>query len=134
MQATGDRAIVTSVRIRCAAALMVAAGLLIVPLVALYCDEGDAASMACCKGDMAGCNQPGKTEDCCRKGVASRENALNLVKASRLDKPAAVSLPDFALTAATPPAAVLVPASVVAASHLVPPGAPSPPLTSVLRL
>ena len=134
MRTSGDHVIVTSVRIRCAAALVVAAGLLIVPMAALYCDATDAASMACCKGDMAGCNQPGKTQDCCRKGVASHEAVPNFVKASRIEKPAAVSLPDFALAAVTPPVANLGPAARVAASHLAPRGAPSPSLTSVLRL
>ena len=122
------------VRFRWAAALMVAAGLLIVPVAALYCDASDAASMACCKGDMAGCNQPGKTEDCCRKNLAGRETVLNFVKASRLDKPAPISLPDFALATVTPPAAALAPASLLAASHLVPRAAPPSLLTSVLRL
>jgi hypothetical protein len=42
---------------------------------------------------MASCNQPGKTEDCCRKGVANCETPLDLVKASRLDKPGATIVP-----------------------------------------
>lgn len=37
------------------------------PLFALYCNDTSEAAMACCQGDMANCNQPGKTEDCCNK-------------------------------------------------------------------
>jgi hypothetical protein len=125
---------VVLVGIRWAAALMLAAGLLIEPVAALYCDTLDAASMACCQGDMAGCNQPGKTEDCCRKGVANRETPLDLVKASRLDKPGARSFPGLSLAAYTLPIAVLPPSGVFALSHPVPRAAPSPPLISVLRV
>ena len=131
---TDDRGIVTSVRIRWAAALTLAAGLLIEPVAALYCYTRDAASMACCRGDMAGCNQPGKTEDCCRKGVANRETTLDLVKASRLAKPGATSFPSLSLAAYTVPTVVLGPSAIFALSHPVPRAAPSPPVISVLRV
>ncbi len=129
-----DHGNVMSVKIRWVAPLVAAAGLLIEPVAALYCDTRDVASMVCCKGDMAGCNQPGKTQDCCRKGVANRETALDLVKISRLDKRGFASVPGFALAACTLPTAVLRPVGVFALSHPVPRAAPSPPLISVLRV
>lgn len=58
-------------------------GLAASPVAALYCSEGDAAAMACCREDMSQCNQPGKTDDCCRTSPdESREHgALPALKA-----------------------------------------------------
>ena len=131
---TAIRAMVMSVKTRWAVALFAAIVLLVVPVASLYCQVRDAAAMACCRGDMAGCNQPGKTEDCCRKNPTSHETTLNLVQAGRLDRPAAVSLPDFAVPAATPVTAALRPWALLDVFHLAARAAPSPPLTSVLRL
>ncbi len=36
------------------------------PLASLYCDNSTPAAMACCRNKAPECNQPGKTDDCCR--------------------------------------------------------------------
>lgn len=51
------------------------------PLLALYCNDTSEAAMACCQGDMANCNQPGKTEDCCKKSPQRGDGAAVLLKA-----------------------------------------------------
>jgi hypothetical protein len=51
------------------------------PLLGLYCNDASEAAMACCQGDMANCNQPGKTEDCCKKSPQPGDAAAVLMKA-----------------------------------------------------
>ena len=133
MCARDDRANVVGVRVGSVAALLVAGGLLILPVAPLSCDESDAASMACCKGDMAGCNRPGKTEDCCRKNIAGRETALDFAKASRADEPGAVS-PDAFVVTHTSPTVSLEASAIVRGCPRVPHISPSPPRSGVLRL
>jgi hypothetical protein len=51
------------------------------PLLGLYCNDASEAAMACCQGDMANCNQPDQTEDCCKKSPAPGDAAAVLLKA-----------------------------------------------------
>jgi hypothetical protein len=50
-----------NVVIRAVTIALFAASLVGSPLLALYCNDTSEAAMACCQGDMANCNQPGKT-------------------------------------------------------------------------
>lgn len=68
------------------AAVVIALSLLGSPLAALYCNQTDAAAMACCRTGMASCNVPGKTEDCCKRVPAGQENQTTALKAERLEK------------------------------------------------
>jgi len=115
------------------AALMLAVGLVASPVAALFCAEGDAAAMACCREDMSQCNQPGKTDDCCRTspGVSRDQGALPALKsglnAPSLDSHAAL-LPQSALA---DQAGFLVLAH---APHSVPTPQASPPRSPILRV
>ncbi|HXB55330.1 MAG TPA: hypothetical protein VN461_11135 [Vicinamibacteria bacterium] len=62
------------------------------PVAALYCGEGDAATMACCKRDMSNCNRPGKTEDCCHPSAASGGFV-----AAKVDQSPRLAPPSFSL-------------------------------------
>ncbi len=45
------------------------------PLAGLYCDDSGPAAMACCQNKASECNQPGKTDDCCRKVPVEKATA-----------------------------------------------------------
>ncbi len=57
------------------AALWLAAAVMGSPLAALYCDDASPASMACCQDKASECNQPGATDDCCRKVPVGKDAA-----------------------------------------------------------
>jgi hypothetical protein len=118
-----------------AAVALIALSLLGSPLAALYCNQPDAAAMACCRGDMAHCNMPGKTENCCKKVPAGQDSQTPALKAERIDKSRLGPLGDLA--AVTPDLPVAVPTLEVSL-HASIPGrfvAPvSPPRSPILRL
>lgn len=86
LPARAIRSTVVAMRALRLTAVLLSVGLLGSPISALYCNDVDAAAMACCQGDMSKCNQPGKTEDCCRKIPASQETAGIATKADRIDR------------------------------------------------
>ncbi len=51
---------------RAVATLALAGAIVGSPLAGLYCDDSGPAAMACCQTKASECNQPGKTDDCCR--------------------------------------------------------------------
>lgn len=110
--------------------LLLSSGFVVSPMASLYCDARDAADMACCQGDMAECNQPGKTENCCQVAPTSQESAAIVGKAPdqrvALD---AVVLPVLSLSTLPPPA--VHPRVTWSVALQVD---PSPPRASVLRL
>lgn len=116
-------------------AVAVAVALLGTPMAALYCNPSDAASMACCKEDMTGCNLPGKTEDCCREVPQDQETATVTVKAERLAK---IDLAALALEPAALPTGVAMSAPSRTCFAVTIPlfgaAAPSPPRTPILRI
>lgn len=128
-------ATVTVMSLARAAAVVIALSLLGSPLAALYCNEADAAAMACCRRDMSHCNMPGKTEDCCRKVPASQESQTAALKAERIEKSRLGPL--HHLPAVTPDLPVSVPrldASLHASVPVRPSAAPSPPRSPILRV
>jgi hypothetical protein len=46
------------------------------PLAALDCNDTGPAAMACCQDKASECNQPGKTDDCCRKVPVEKDAAV----------------------------------------------------------
>lgn len=118
-----------------ATAVVIALSLLGSPLAALYCNQADAAAMACCRGDMSHCNMPGKTEDCCRRVPAGQESQTDAIKAVRLEKSRLGPLAD--LPAVSPDLDVSVPrleASLHGSVPVRPSAAPSPPRSPILRV
>lgn len=70
---------------------MLGVGLVGSPLAALYCNDSSAASMACCRGDMTKCHEPGKSDDCCRTTPrAGSDQMLPGAKADALAKATAL--------------------------------------------
>ena len=65
------RAIVV-VMAKAVAAVVLTVALVGSPLAALYCNDLSPAAMACCKDRASECNQPGKTDDCCRKAPVEK--------------------------------------------------------------
>lgn len=63
------------------AAFAVAIALAGSPVAGLYCDDANPAAMACCRDKASECNQPGKTEDCCRVSPAGQETPALVAKA-----------------------------------------------------
>ncbi|HSB61718.1 MAG TPA: hypothetical protein VLI67_08355, partial [Vicinamibacteria bacterium] len=99
-----------------------------------YCNDVSPAAMACCEEKAAGCNQPGSTDDCCRK-VPVEKDAATAPGQQLAPKPHATSMTGldavapFAPTmAAPPPGLAPAPPQRTAWADLAP-----PPL-SVLRL
>ena len=110
---------------------MLGVGLVGSPLAALYCNDNSAASMACCRGDMSKCHEPGKTDDCCRTTPrAGSEQMLPAAKAEVLAKatPPHAALPVQVATHLDASLVVHVPQY-----HAVAPSAASPPRNPVLR-
>jgi hypothetical protein len=58
------------------AAAALAVALVGSPLAALDCNDTSAAAMACCQDKGSECNQPGKTDDCCRKVPVAKDAAV----------------------------------------------------------
>ncbi|MGH7318611.1 MAG: hypothetical protein ACRELA_03140, partial [Candidatus Rokuibacteriota bacterium] len=90
-----------------AATVLIALSLLGSPLAALYCNQTDAAAMACCRGDMSHCNMPGKTEDCCKRVPAGQESQTAALKAERPDKSRLGPLGDLPAVSPDVPSSVL---------------------------
>jgi hypothetical protein len=110
---------------------MLAVALGVGPVASLYCDVRDQAAMACCKDDMSECNQPGKTDDCCKTGTANHETASNVVQASRLDK---LSLHDYVMPSVAAPTGTLASLPAFLEPDLSVPAIHSPPLRTLLRV
>lgn len=118
-----------------AAAVVIALSLLGSPLAALYCNQADAAAMACCRTGMANCNMPRKTEDCCRRVPASQESQTDAVKAVRLEKSRLGPLGDLhAVSPDLPVSVPLLEACFHGSVPLRPSAAPSPPRSPILRV
>lgn len=104
------------------------------PLVGLYCDDSGPAAMACCQNKASECNQPGKTDDCCRKVPVEKDAAAG--PSQRLaGKPQwtfVVSLD--ALVPSTPTAVVLASPSTPRLSHRTPWADLAPPPLAILRV
>jgi hypothetical protein len=118
-----------------AAAVGIALSLLGSPLAALYCNQADAAAMACCRTGMADCNMPGKMENCCKRVPAGQESQTDAVKAVRLEKSRLGPLAD--LPAVSPDVPVTVPPLEASFHGSVPVRyslAPSPPRSPILRV
>ena len=100
------------------------------PLLGLYCNDTSEAAMACCQGDMANCNQPGKAEDCCKKSP-ERGDPAAVLKAPAPLKAALV------VGCVAAPVALAPPLPSTSASHLRAcrtVHGPPPTATSVLRV
>ena len=127
---------VTMVSLGRVMAVLIALSLLGSPLAALYCNQSDAASMACCRGDMSHCNMPGKTEGCCKRVPAGQDSQTPALKAERVEK-GRVGVGSLHLTALLPASAVSVlPSETLflgsTSGRL--PATASPPTSSVLRV
>ncbi len=64
-----------------------AVGLFGSPVSSLYCPSDDPAAMACCQRDANDCNQPGKSDDCCRTLPTDGQTVMVASKAGDLAKP-----------------------------------------------
>jgi hypothetical protein len=118
--------------LRRVALALAAVGLLGSPVASLYCPGDDAAAMACCQRDANGCNQRGKSDDCCRTVPADGQTAAVAAKAGDLAKPQLLIastglLPIVTLSAPRPSVSVGIPPEHVLQDL-------SPPPLCVLRI
>ncbi len=103
------------------------------PLAGLYCDDSGPAAMACCQNRASECNQPGKTDDCCRnvpveKGTAGPGQEW-------VNKPPGASVVSLdALVPSTPRAVVLTSSLTPRLSQRTTWADLAPPPLSILRV
>ena len=116
------------------ATLALAVALIGLPLAGLYCDDSGPAAMACCKNKASECNQPGKTDDCCRKAPIDKDASAGPTQqlAGKPQWTCVISLD--ALVPSAPSIVTLASSLTPRLSHRTAWADPPPPRLSILRV
>ena len=126
--------VILQVTMRAVATLALAGAIVGSPLADLYCDDSGAAAMACCQNKASECNQPGKTDDCCRK-IPVEKDASASPGQPLAGKPSWTSVISFDLLVPSAPTAVTLTSSLTPRlSHRTTWPDLAPPPLSVLRV
>lgn len=119
---------------KAAATLVLSVAIVGSPLASLYCVASGPAAMACCQNKASECNQPGKTDDCCRK-IPLEKDASAGSGQQLTGKPSWTSVVGFDALVTCTPTAVFLPLSVTPRlSHRITWPDPAPPPLSILRV
>ena len=126
--------VIVMVMTRAVATLALAVAIVGSPLAGLYCNDLGAAAMACCQDKASECNQPGKTDDCCRKVPVEKDAAAGTGQ-QFAGKPLWTSVISFdALVPSTPTAVILASSLTPRFVHRATRADLAPPSLSILRV